>query len=86
MRCPNCGFNSSKTARLCGVRGKDKIGFVMKYFTEIGKYGITEDLLLTARKELGYSDKTIGNDIRSSLTNEYDRYLSRPPRKAGNHK
>ena len=83
MRCPNCGFNSSKTARLCGVRGKDKIGFVMKYFTEIGKYGITEDLLLTARKELGYSDKTISNDIRYSLMNEYRKQVSRIPRKVG---
>ena len=83
MQCPNCGYCDNKTTRITKVTPKNKEKFIRKYLQRIELLGIDTNLLRTARQELGYSDKTINGDIRSSLMNEYSKTISRLPREVG---
>jgi len=85
MKCPQCGYCDSKTSRRHKVTGKNKEAFVKKYRKEIKKNGMDRSLLLLARKELEYSVKTIDCDIAASILNEYNRFVTRSPRRVGQH-
>jgi len=69
-KCPQCGFNLSKTERVKNVSNKDKEEFVKR-----NKYMFEPDISKTtiwlARKELNYSSKTIDIDISAGLRKAY---------------
>lgn len=66
MKCPNCGYNLSKTNRKTAVKKEIQRKFVlanMKLFDEQNWI----EVIKKARKEIGYSDKTVNTDILSGL-------------------
>jgi len=52
-----------------------KIAFVRKYKNEIKRNGVKTWLCNEARKQIGYSDKTVDQDIMLSLENTYRKYV-----------
>jgi hypothetical protein len=71
MRCPQCGFNSSKTGRSRRVTKEAKEEFVREHETMFKHEGVSPTVIWLARKELGYSKKTVKGDIVTSLMATY---------------
>jgi uncharacterized Zn finger protein len=67
MKCPNCGFNLSKTKRETRVYKCEKEGFVRRNSALIEKEGASKTVIWLARQELHYSPRTMDVDIATSL-------------------
>ena len=73
MQCPRCGYCEPKPKprkKRVGFHG-EKESFVIKYNDVIRHFGVTAEVIKLARKELGYSPKTLDIDIKSSLERAY---------------
>ena len=71
MKCPQCNCNFNKTNRKLSVRTADKKKFVLRNIKLFAKQD-WHILLRKARRELGYSDKTVGVDILYGLKKIYN--------------
>lgn len=72
-KCPNCGFNLSKTERSRRVTKQAKEEFIRRNESLLKKEGISNTVIWLARHELNYSTKTVREDIAASLQKTYAR-------------
>ncbi len=69
-KCPQCGYNFAKTDRKTAVRREVKKAFVKRHIKLFDKQD-WHLIVRKARRELGYSDKTVSTDILYGLRLTY---------------